>query len=238
MLGLVGTVEKRGSVKVVPSRSYLMDIAGNLYDGVAHGWHFQFRHAFPALEGKRRRKTDLISIKMLWRHVRIVYRHSEKNSLRKHVLGLGPFDHCLEGGKYSIQFEGIRNPNIGDLSFRNVEQSHWERGFLFFRAHGETICIFRVEFFANLALLDLAAFSKLTWRCIVAGSESSGKRGRRRKTAIQSDLGQVLFGITKKTSGLFKTKPIRKIIQGFARNRGKNPMEVKFRKTCNIRELS
>src|SRR3984893_8158693 len=227
MLGLVDTIDKPNSVKVVPSRSYLMYIAGNLYDGVSHGWHFQFRHSFHALERKRRRKTDLISIKMLWGHVWIVYRHSEKNSLRKNILGLGPFDHCLEGGKYSIQFEGIRNPNIGYLPFRDVEQSHWERGFLFFRAHEETICIFREEFFANLALFDLAAFSKLTWRSIVAGSEGPGKRGRGRKTAIQSDIGQALFGVTKKTSGLFETKPIRKIIQGFARNRGKNPMEVK-----------
>src|SRR2546421_322024 len=136
MLGLVGTIDKPTSVKVVPGRSYLMDIAGNLYDGVSPGWHFQFRHSFHALEGKRRRKTDLISIEMLWGHVWIVYRHSEKNSLRKNILGFGPFDHCLGGGKYSVQFEG--------------------------------------------------------------------------------DIGQALFGITKKTSGFFKTKPIRKIIQGFA----------------------
>src|ERR1700758_2928337 len=175
---------------------------------------------------------------MFWRHVRIVYRHSEKSSLRKHILGLGPLDHCLEGGKYSVHFEGIRNPNIGDLPFRNVDQSHWKRGFLFFRAHGETICIFREEFFANLALLDLAAFSKLTWRSIVAGPEGAGKRGRRREPAIQSDIGQALFGITKKTRGLFQTKPIREIIQRLARNRGKNPMEMKFRKTRNIRKLS
>src|SRR5580700_4403691 len=80
MLGLVGTVDKPISVKVVPSRSYLMDIAGNLYDGVSHGWHFQLRHSFPALEGRRRRKTDLISIKMLRGDVWIIYRHSEKNS--------------------------------------------------------------------------------------------------------------------------------------------------------------
>src|SRR5882724_5613393 len=78
MLGLVGTVDKPISVEVVPSRSYLMDVAGNLYDGASHGWHFQFRHSFPALEGKRRRKTDLISIKMLGGHVRIVYCHSER----------------------------------------------------------------------------------------------------------------------------------------------------------------
>src|SRR6266850_6249179 len=65
MLGLVDTIDKPISVKVVPSRSYLMYIGGNLYDGVSHGWHFQFRHSFHALERKRRRKTDLISIKML-----------------------------------------------------------------------------------------------------------------------------------------------------------------------------
>ncbi len=173
MLGLVGTVDKPISVKVVPSRRYLMDIAGNLYGGVSHGWHFQFRHSFHALEGKRRRKTDFISIKMLWRHVWIVYRHSEKNSLRKHILGFRPFDHCLEGSQYSVQFEGIRNPHIGDLPFGNVEQSHWKRGSLSLRAHRDTIFIFRVEFFANLALFDLAAFSKLTGRSIVAGSEGT-----------------------------------------------------------------
>ena len=37
---------------------------------------------------------------------------------------------------------------------------------------------------------------------------------------------------------LFKTKPVRKIIQGFARNRSENPMEVKFREACNISKLS
>ena len=42
----------------------------------------------------------------------------------------------------------------------------------------------------------------------------------------------------KKTSGLLKTKPIRKIIQGFAGNRPKNPMEVKFREASNISKLS
>src|SRR5271163_3191148 len=81
MLGLVGTVDKPIPVEVVPSRGYLMDIAGNFYGGVAHGWHFQFRHSFAALEGRRRGKADLIPIKMLGRHVRIVNRHSEKNSL-------------------------------------------------------------------------------------------------------------------------------------------------------------
>src|SRR5271163_3186099 len=90
MLGLVGTVDKPISVEVVPSRSYLMDIAGNLYGGVSHGWHFQFRHSFHALEGKRRRQTDLVAIKMLWCHVWIVDRHSEKGSLREHILGFRP----------------------------------------------------------------------------------------------------------------------------------------------------
>src|SRR5215472_4703744 len=121
MLGLEGAVDKPISVQVVPCRSYFIDIAGNLYDGVSHSWHFQFRHSFPALEGKRGCKTDLVPIKVLWRHVWIVYRHSEKNSLRKNILGLGPFDHGLEGGKYAVDFEGIRNPNIGDLPFGNVD---------------------------------------------------------------------------------------------------------------------
>src|SRR5262245_56219354 len=80
MLGLVGTVDKPISVKVIPRRSYLIDIAGNFYGGVSHGWHFQFRHSFRALEGKRRCKADLVSIKMGRRHVWIVYRHSEENS--------------------------------------------------------------------------------------------------------------------------------------------------------------
>ena len=173
MLGLVGASDEPISVKVVPSRSYLMDIAGNLYGGVSHGWHLQFRHSFPALEGKRRRETDLISIKMFRGHVWIIYRHSEKNSLRKNILGSGPFDHCLEGGKDSVQFEGIRNPNIGDFPFGNGDQSHWKRGSLFLRVHGDTIFIFREECFANLALFDLAAFSKLTWRSIVARSEGT-----------------------------------------------------------------
>src|SRR5215471_3611826 len=99
MLGLVGTVDQPIAVKVVPSRSDLMDIAGNLYGGVSHSWHFQFRHSFHALEANGRRKTDLISIKVRWGHVWIVYRHSEKNSFRKHILGFGPFDHGLESGK-------------------------------------------------------------------------------------------------------------------------------------------
>src|SRR5215475_12102894 len=178
MLGLVDTIDKPISVKVVPSRSYLMDIARNLYDGVSHGWHYQLRHSFHALEGKRRRKTDLISIKMLWGHVWIVYRHSEKNSLRKNILGFGPFDQRLEGGKYSVQFEGVRNPNIGDLPFGNVDQPHWKSSSLFFRTHGEKIFLPREEFFANLGFFDLAAFSKLTWRSVVAGSEGTRKSGR------------------------------------------------------------
>src|SRR5215467_2408924 len=173
MLGLVGTVDKPVSVKVVPRRSYLVDISGNRDGGISHGWHLQFRHSVRALEGKRRCKADLVSIKMCRRHVWIVYRHSEEGSLRKNILGLGPFDQGLEGGKYSVHFEGIRNPNIGDLSFGNVDQSHRERGFLFLRAHRETICVLREEFFANLALFDLAAFSKLTWRSIVTGSEGA-----------------------------------------------------------------
>src|SRR5215470_5135616 len=178
MLGLVGTVDKRISVKVVPRRSYLMDIAGNLYDGVSHSWHFQFRHSFPALKGKRRGKTDLISIKMLWGHVWIVYRHSEKSSLRKNILGFGPFDHRLEGGKYPVHLEGIRNPNIGDLPFGDVDQSHWKSSSFFFRAHGEKIFLSREKFFANLAFFDLAAFSKLTWRSVEAGSEGTRESGR------------------------------------------------------------
>src|SRR5208283_3199545 len=101
---------------------------------------------------------------MLWGHVWIIHRHSEKSSLRKNILGFGPFDHRLEGRKYSVHLEGIRNPNIGDLSFGNVDQSDWERGSLFLRAHGETIFIFREDFFANLALFDLAALSKLSRR--------------------------------------------------------------------------
>src|ERR1700677_827774 len=245
MLGLVGTVDKPISVKIVPSRSYLINIAGNLYGGVSHGRHFQFRHSIPALEGKRRRKTDFVSIKMLWRHVRIVHRHSEKSSLRKHIfiLRFGPFDHCLESGEHSVHLEGILNPNIGDLPFGKVDQSHRERGPLFFRthvppAHVKTIFIFREEFFANLALFDLATFSKLAGRSVIAGAEGARKRGRRRKAAIQGDIGQALFGVTKQASGFFETKPVRKIIQGFARNCRKNPVEMKFREAGNISQLS
>src|SRR5271163_1896111 len=115
---------------------------------------------------------------MLGGDVWIVHRHSEKNSLRKNILGFGPFDHCLHGGKYSVQVEGIGNANIGDLPFGNVEQSHRKRGSLFLRAHGETIFVLREEFFANLALFDFAAFPKLAWRSIVAGAEGARKGGR------------------------------------------------------------
>src|SRR5262249_10264366 len=62
MLRLVVTIDKPTSEKVVRRRSYLTDIAGNPGGGVSHGWHFQFRHSLHALKGKRRRKTDLISI--------------------------------------------------------------------------------------------------------------------------------------------------------------------------------
>jgi hypothetical protein len=149
MLGLVGAIDKPISVKIVPSRSYLMDIAGNLYGGVSHGWHFQFRHSFRALERKRRRKTDLISIKMLWCHVWIVYRHSEKNSFRENILGFGPFDHGLKGGKYSIQFEGIRNPEYRRLAFREYRSISLERQLSFLprswgdhiRLAGTVLCI-------------------------------------------------------------------------------------------------
>src|SRR5271168_1060739 len=36
---------------------------------------------------------------------------------------------------------------------------------------------------------------------------------------------------------LFKTKPVRKIIQGFARNRTKDPMEMKFREAGHFRQF-
>src|SRR5262249_15761342 len=178
MLGLVGAIDKPTSDKVVPRRSYLTDIAGNPGDGVSHGRHSQFRHSFHALKGKRRRKTDLISIKMFWGHVWIVHRHSEKNSLRKNILGFGPFDHRLQGGRYAVPFEGIRNPNIGDLPFGNVDQFHWKSRSFFFRTHGKIVVLVIEEFFANLALLDLAALSKLAWRSVVAGSEGTRKSGR------------------------------------------------------------
>src|SRR5215467_1210802 len=124
MLGLVVTIDKPTSEKVIRRRSYLADIAGNPGGGVSHGWHFQFRYSLFAFKGKGRRKTDLISIEMLWGHVRIVDRHPEKNSLRKNILSFGPFDQRLESVKYPFHFEGIRDPNIGDLPFRNVDQSH------------------------------------------------------------------------------------------------------------------
>src|SRR5262249_54907718 len=179
MLGLVVTIDQPTSEKVVRRCRYPTDIAGNPGGGVSHGWHFQFRYSLHALKGKRRRQTDLISIKMLWGHVWIVHRHSEKNSLRIKTFGFGPFDQCLEGGKYPVHFEGIRNPNIGDLSFGNVDHSHWKSRVLFFRTHGEKIFLCREEFFANLALFDLAAaFSKLTWRSVVDVSE--GTRESRR----------------------------------------------------------
>src|SRR5262245_36572264 len=179
MFGLVVTIDQPASEKVVRRRRYLTDIAGNPCGRVSHGRHFQFRYSLPARKGKRRRQTDLVAIKMLWGHVWIVHRHSEKNSLRKNTFGFGPFDHRLEGGKHPVHFEGIRNPNIGDLSFGNVDQSHWKSSSLFFRTHGEQISFGREEFFANLALFDLAAaFSKLTWRSVVELSEGARKSGR------------------------------------------------------------
>src|SRR5215475_351261 len=178
MLGLVVTIDKPTSDQVVRRRSNLTDIAGNLGGSVPHSWHFQFRYSFPALKGKRRCKTDFISIKVLWGHVWIVHRHSEKNSLRKNILGFGPFDQRLEGCKYPVHFERIRNPNVGDLPFGNVDQTHWKSGSLLFRTHREKIFLTREEFFANLAFFDLAAFSKLTRRSVVAGSESARKSGR------------------------------------------------------------
>src|SRR5262245_18903167 len=178
MLGLVVTINKPTSEKVVRRRRYLSDIAGNPGSGVPHGWHFQFRHSLHALKGKRRRQTDLISIKMLWGQVWIVHLHSEKSSFRKNTFGFGPFDHRLEGGKYSVHFEGIHNPNIGDLPFGNVDQSHWKSSSLFFRFHGEKISFGREKFFANLAFFDLAAFSKMTRACVVDLPEGARKRGR------------------------------------------------------------
>src|SRR6476620_10653017 len=120
MLGLVVTIDEPTSEKIVRRCSYHTDIAGNPGGGVSHGWHFQFRDSLLALKGKRRRKTDLISIKMFRGHVGIVHRHSEKNSLIKNILEFGPFDQRLEGGKYPVHFESIRNPNIGDLPLGNV----------------------------------------------------------------------------------------------------------------------
>src|SRR5215471_6595016 len=119
MLGFVVTIDKPASEKVVGRGRNLTDIAGNPGGSVSHGRHFQFRHSLHALKRRRRRKTDLISIKMLWGHVWIVHRHSEKSSLGENILGFGPLDHRLEGGKYPVHFEGISDPNIGDLSFGN-----------------------------------------------------------------------------------------------------------------------
>src|SRR5215469_9428127 len=175
MLGLVVTMDKPTSEKVVRRRSNLTDIAGNPGGGVSHGRHFQFRHSLHARKGRRRRKTDLISIKVLRGHVWIVHRHSEKSPLRKNILGFGPFDHRLEGGKHPFHFEGFRNPNIGDLPFGNVHQSHWKSSSLFLRTHGQKIFLCRVEFFANLAVFDLAASSKLSWRSVVARTEGARK---------------------------------------------------------------
>src|SRR5690348_1708630 len=114
---------------------------------------------------------------MLRGHVRVVQGHSEESSVRKNILGLGPFDHRLEGGKHPIHFESIRNPNIGGLPFGKVDQSDWERRALFVRAHGKIISFIREEVFANLALLDLAALSKLARRSVVAGAEGARKSG-------------------------------------------------------------
>src|SRR5215470_14552465 len=80
MLGLVVTIDQPTSEKVVRRCSYFTDIAGNPGGGVAPGWHCHFRHSVRALKGRRRRQTDLISIKMFWGHMWIVYRHSEENS--------------------------------------------------------------------------------------------------------------------------------------------------------------
>lgn len=59
------------SEKGIRRRSYRTDIAGNPSGRASHRWHFQSRHSLPALERNSRRKADLISIKMPWRHVRI-----------------------------------------------------------------------------------------------------------------------------------------------------------------------
>src|ERR1043165_153075 len=179
MLWLVVAIDKPASDQVVSRRSYLADIAGNSGHSVAHVRHFQSRHSFSAFKGKRRGEADLISIQMFWSHVWIVHRHSKKSALRKNILGLSPSDQGLERGNDPVRFKGVRNPNIGDLSFGQVQQSHWKSRSLFLRAHGEIIFVRRKEFFANLALFDLAAFSKLTRRSIVAGSEGSRKSGRR-----------------------------------------------------------
>src|SRR5579871_2808841 len=51
-------------------------------------------------------------------------------------------------------------------------------------------------------------------------------------------MGQALSGITKQPSGLFEAKAIGKTVQRFARNRGKNPMEVKLREASNLSQLT
>src|SRR5262245_9402532 len=177
MFGLVVAIDKPTSEKVVRRCSHLADIAGDPGGGVSHGRHFHFRNSLQALKGRRRRQTDLISIKMLWGHVWIVQRHSEKRSFRKNTFGFGPFDQRVQGGQYPVHFEGVRNPNIGDLPFGNVDQLHWKSNSLFFRTHGQKIFLSREEFFANLAFLDLATLSKLTWACVIAGSEGTRKSG-------------------------------------------------------------
>src|SRR5579871_5606845 len=238
MLRLVGTVDKPISVNVIPCRSHLAQITGNSGDSVAHGRHLQFRHSFHALKGKRRCKADLVAIKMLWRYVGIVYRHSEKSSLRKNILGFGPIDHGLQGGEYAIRFEGIRNPDIGDLPFGNIDQIDWKCGSLLFRGHRQIIFAVIEEFFANLAVFDLAAFSKLTWRGFVAGAECPGKGGRGGKSAVKGDIRKAFVGITKQTSFFFKAKPTGERIQGLARNCSKNPMEVELREARNTGKLT
>ena len=155
------------------------NITGNPGGGVARGWHFQSRHSFSALKGRIRRQVDLVAIQMLGRHVGVVHRHTEKNSSRKNVLGLGPGDHRLAGGQHPIHFEGIDDPDVGDVPFGQVEQPHWESSFLFCQAPGENILVSRVDCFANLALFDFAGFSELAGRRVVAGAEGARKRGRR-----------------------------------------------------------
>ena len=112
---------------------------------------------------------------MLWRHVWIVHGHAEKSPLRKDIFGLGPIDHRLEGGNYPVHLEGLRHSNIGDLSFGKVDKPHRKSGSFFFYAHGKNIFLPGAEFFANLAIFDLAGFSKLTWRGLVAGPEGTRK---------------------------------------------------------------
>src|SRR3954469_9636970 len=168
MLRLVGTRDEPASDKVIPCRSYLADIAGNPGGGVSHGREVQSRHPFPALKGKRRRQTDLISVEMLWSHVRIVDRHSEKRSVRENILGFAPLDDRLERGQELVPIERIGDPDVGDLSFGQIDQSHGKSSSFFLRAHGENVFLSGVDFFADLALFDLARFPKLTWRSPVA----------------------------------------------------------------------